>query len=100
MNATPRPSVRTPNALEAPSRALRDELSALADALVDARPADRSALRERASRVEGAYRRARGGDDLGRLLAHIVADLSSDSGALDTLYHARQLVVAAERLAH
>lgn len=99
MNATPRPPA-TPPITEARPRSLRDELTALADALVDARPSDRRALRERAGRVEDAYRRTSGGDDVARLLAHIIADLSSDADALDTLYHARQLVVVAERVAH
>lgn len=85
---------------EAGKRSLREELTALADALVDARPSDRRTLRERAGRVEDACRRTGGRDDVARLLSHIVADLSSDADAIDTLYHARQLVVVAERVAH
>lgn len=85
---------------EARPRSLRDELTALADALVDARPSDRRMLRERAGRVEDAYRRTGGRDDVARLLAYIVADLSREADAIDTLYHARQLVVVAERVTH
>jgi hypothetical protein len=80
-------------------RALRTELGALADALVDARPADRSDLRVRVSHAVDAHRRLAGEqDELSRLLQHMMSDLSREAAPLDTLYYARQLVVAAERL--
>ena len=78
---------------------LRTELGALADALVDARPADRSDLRARVRHAVDAHRRlAKQQDELDRLLQHIMADLSRDAATLDTLYYARQLIVVAERL--
>ncbi len=78
---------------------LRAELGALADALVDARPGDRSDLRARVRHAADVHRRlADEQDELGRLLRHMMADLSRDAALLDTLYYARQLVVVAERL--
>lgn len=80
-------------------RELRHELASLADALVDAGPDDRSRLRARARRAAEAHLRSgAGADDLGRLLRHMLADLAGDAAPLDTLYYARQLAVAAERL--
>lgn len=77
------------------------ELAALADALVDAHPVDRPVLRARVHHAAEAHRRTgRGPDDLGKLLEHMISDLSRDAAALDTLYYARQLVVVADRLAN
>jgi hypothetical protein len=82
-----------------PMRTLRSELGALADALVDAAPADRPQLFARVRHAEDVHRRcARSQDDLGRLLQHILADLSGDGAPLDTVYYARQIAVVADRL--
>lgn len=84
-----------------PPETLRQELSALADAMVDARPADRPSLRARVLHAAEAHRRwGRGTEEVGRLLRHMISDLSRDAASLDTLYYARQLVVVADRIAN
>ena len=80
-------------------RALRIELGRLADALVDARPGDRPALRSRVRHaVETQEACGLESGALSRLLHHILDDLSGDSVTVDTLYYARMLTAQAEGL--
>jgi hypothetical protein len=82
-----------------PVTALRTELSALADALVDARPADRPGLQDRVRHAADVHSRIGGEqDDLSRLLQNMMTDLSREAVSLDTVYYARQLVVVVDRL--
>lgn len=92
-------SARPDGGGSADPRRLRVELDRLADALVDARPTDRPALRSRVrhavevQRACGLESRA-----LSRLLHHILDDLSGSSVTIDTLYYARLLSAQAEGL--
>src|SRR5690606_2080036 len=84
---------------EAERRALRHELAALADALVDARAADRAVLSERLRRAVDEHADLLSAqDDLDRLLRYMVNDLSVEGALVDTLYYARQLAAVADRL--
>ncbi|HEX6924815.1 MAG TPA: hypothetical protein VF167_05275 [Longimicrobiaceae bacterium] len=84
---------------EAERRALRHELAALADALVDARATDRAVLCERIRRAVDEHADLLSAqDDLGRLLRYMVNDLSGEGAPVDTLYYARQLAAVADRL--
>lgn len=96
--APPR-STQPPPADEGSRQTLRHEIAALADALVDARPADRAALRARIRRAVAEHHEALNDQaELGRLLRHMITDLGGDGASLDTLYYARQLVVVADHL--
>lgn len=97
--ASPDPTRQPDRARGEAWRALRTELGALADVLVDAGAMDRPLIQARVRHAADIHRRcADGQDDLGRLLQYIMADLSGDAAALDTLYYARMLVVVADRL--
>lgn len=78
---------------------LRSELDGLADALVDAGPADRPTLRGRVRHAVEMQRECGMPEgSLARLLEHILSDLTGDGATLDTLYYARQLAAHADRL--